>query len=62
MEGLDPAELLHQLLFGTGRRSAAVRRGRGTSEALVHLAGALTLFAAWVVGVAGAAADGCFGG
>jgi hypothetical protein len=62
MDGLNPAELLHQLLLGTGRRSAAARRGRGTSEALVRLAGALMLFAASVVGVAGAAADVCFGG
>jgi hypothetical protein len=56
MEGLDPAELLHQLLFRTRRRFAAGRRARRTSEALVLLAAGLALGVGFVV--AGAAADG----
>jgi hypothetical protein len=47
---------------GLGGGALRLVAGRGTSEALVRLAGALTLFAASVVGVAGAAADGCYGG
>jgi len=56
MKSLDPAQLLHQLVFRTGRCCAPGRRARKISEALILLPGGLALGVGFVV--AGVAADG----
>jgi hypothetical protein len=57
MKSLDPAELLHQLLLGTGRRSATGRAADAAAKALVCLAGVLALGVGLVLGGVGAAGD-----
>jgi hypothetical protein len=57
MEGLDPAQLLHQLVFWTGRRSATGRAADAAAKDLVCLAGVLALGVGLVLGGVGAAGD-----